>query len=99
MQLTRRTARLPLARVLALAALLCAAALQVQEAAHGHWDTPGGGYAQCLLCKSSGNAAVPFDVPVGVAHCAVPVDTSPGCGAPRSPAAPLFYPRAPPDYS
>jgi len=60
--LTRKNAARPLARALALVALLCFGALQVQEA--GHWHEPGDSYAQCLLCKSSSAVALPADAPV-----------------------------------
>ena len=48
-----RTSKQSLARVFALVALLCAGALQVQEANHDHWHIDDDGYAQCLLHKSS----------------------------------------------
>lgn len=63
MQLTSYTGRLPLARVLAFVALLCAGGLQVQEAGHGHWFELDDSYAQCLLCKSSGSATLPAYAP------------------------------------
>ena len=99
MHLTSHTARLPLARVLALAALLCASALQVQEVAHGHWYESGGGYAQCLLCKSSGSAAPALEASAGVFHPAVPAGTLAETAAPRCAAATPFFARGPPDFS
>ena len=52
-----------LARVFALVALLCAGALQAQEASHNHWNSLDDSYAQCLVCKS-GSAALPASLPV-----------------------------------
>lgn len=63
MQLTRHTAKLPLARVLALVALLCAGALQMQEAGHSHWHELDDNYSQCLVCKSSGGATLAPEAP------------------------------------
>ena len=62
MQLTRTTGRLPIARVLALVALLCASALQVQEAAHNHGLDLHDSYTQCLVCKSSGPAVIALEI-------------------------------------
>jgi hypothetical protein len=64
MQFNRTTTQLPLARILALVALLCAGALQVQEA--GHWHELDDSYSHCLVCKSSGAAALPTAFSPGI---------------------------------
>ena len=73
MQLTGRTNKSALTRVLALVALLCAGALQVQEA--GHWHEQDDSYTQCLVCKSAGSAALPSDVPAVFGNGAELADT------------------------
>jgi hypothetical protein len=75
MYLTLNTGKLPLARVLALVAFLCAGAMQVQEA--GHWHELDDSYSQCLVCKSSGGTALPFEAPVGIASGPVKVEATP----------------------
>lgn len=99
MQLTGHTSRLPLARVLTLVALLCTGALQVQEAGHDHWHELDDSYSQCLVCKSSGAAALPLEalLPVmpGAVQAAVPryvAVATPGAASP-------FDARGPPLYS
>ena len=97
--LTSTTATLPLARMLALVALLCAGALQVQEANHGHWDLADDGHSQCLLCQSTADTSVP--VAVAQHSCPGPTDqpaesirlnSSACCGA-------SFLARGPPSHS
>lgn len=62
MQLIDTTGRQSLARVIALVALLCTGALQMQEAGHDHYSLDDS-YAQCLVCKSSG-ATLPSTIVV-----------------------------------
>ncbi len=52
MHLISHTSNQPLARVFALVALLCAGALQMQEAGHDHSYSMDGSYSQCLVCKT-----------------------------------------------
>ena len=99
MYLTRSTSKLPLARVLALVALLCAGAMQVQEAGHSHWHELDDSYSQCLVCKSSGGIPLPLEAhpgllpaPVQAAPVLRPGDTLPS-------EALSFRPRGPPQYS
>lgn len=99
MYLTRNTGKLPLARVLALVALLCAGAMQVQEAGHSHWHELDDSYSQCLVCKSSGGIPLPLEAPAVLLPTAVqaalvlcPGDTLPS-------EALSFHPRGPPQYS
>lgn len=61
MQIVSSTRRRPLARMLALVALLCTASLQLQEASHGHGLDLHESYSECLLCKSSGPVAAMDD--------------------------------------
>ena len=66
MQLIKTANKPSLARVLALVALLCAGALQVQEAGHNHWNSLDDSYAQCLVCKA-GTALTSPGLSVGLA--------------------------------
>lgn len=99
MQLATTTSKLPLARILALVALLCAGAMQVQEASHGHWHELDDSYAQCLVCKSSTGAVLPFAIP----QLAVPAKSAaPVFGGQQLAAAgerTPFLARGPPHYS
>lgn len=98
MYLNRRTQELPLARILALVALLCAGALQVQEAGHDHWNSSGDSYAQCLVCKTGEatlSSALPLATPAGRAAVAIRQSTLPTL----APLAAPFQARAPPLYS
>lgn len=54
-----------LARIFALVALLCAGALQIQEAGHDHWKSIDDSYSQCLICKI-GATALPSVMPLAV---------------------------------
>ena len=58
MQLARNKHQRSMAKILAVLALLCTAALQLQEVGHEHWLDLHDSYAECLLCKGSGAAAV-----------------------------------------
>ena len=85
--------------MLALVALLCTAALQLQEAGHGHGVDVHDSYAECLLCKGSGPVAAIDNTATG----AVPVAERP---QPVAMVAPLwltpsrtFLARGPPTYS
>ena len=99
MQLTGRTSKQPLARVLALVALLCTGALQVQEAGHGHWHELDDSYSQCLFCKSSGAAALPLEAPLPLKPGAVQTGSPRYIAAAIPAAASLFEARGPPLYS
>ncbi len=63
MQQSNHIHKQSLARIFALVALLCAGALQAQEASHNHWNSLDDSYAQCLVCKS-GSAALPTSLPI-----------------------------------
>jgi hypothetical protein len=85
--------------MLALVALLWTASLQLQEAGHGHVLDLHDSYAQCLLCKGSGPAAVTDSlantaIPVHAPTANVPLLETPR-EAPGSP----FLARGPPSYS
>lgn len=97
MQRSGRTSKSALTRVLALVALLCAGALQMQEASH--WHGLDDSYSQCLVCKSSGSAALPLDLPAVVVNGAKPADTP--CLVPllQSGTTRPFDARGPPYYS
>jgi hypothetical protein len=99
MQLTGRTSRLPLARVLTLVALLCTGALQVQEAGHGHWYELDDSYSQCLVCKSSGAAALPLETLLPVIPRAVQTDAPRHAAVAAPGAASPYDARGPPHYS
>lgn len=87
------------ARALALVALLCAAALQVQEANHGHWHGLDDSYSQCLVGNNGNAPAVPLDaLPVlPRAALAAPATLLPVALA-VAPVLP-FQPRGPPHIS
>lgn len=97
--LVRKTAAQPLARALALVALLCVGALQAQEASHGHWYEQDDSSVQCLVCKNSVGAALPLEVnavsPLGVVAGASQLLTQTPTDAGVSP----FLARGPPSYS
>ena len=99
MQLTGRTSKLPLARVLALVALLCAGALQVQEVGHGHWHELDDSYSQCLVCKSSGGVALSLDSVPDASRESTPADIPRLLASARPGACSSFDARGPPSYS
>lgn len=99
MRLINASHTLPLARILALVALLCTSALQAQEAGHGHWDGIDDSYSQCLVYKSSGPAALATEptlpaLPTAECHTADP-RTGELCPSQSGP----FQARGPPSYS
>ena len=99
MRLIDTTRKLPLARVLALVALLCAGALQVQEAGHGHWHGLDDSYSQCLVYKNSGPADPAVEVaqpPIPVGNCLI---AERGSFALSTAQASPFLARGPPAHS
>ena len=98
MPLVYRTHKQPLARIFALVALLCAGALQVQEAGHDHWSSLDDSYSQCLLCKA-GTAmlpsAAPVDPPAGNGMVVGPLSTQ----STLAPFSAAFLARGPPSHS
>ena len=99
MQITCRTSRLPLARVLALVALLCAGALQVQEAGHGHWHELDDSNPHCLVCKSTGGVALPAEAPRLRAPGVGPIQLVTAVAALLQEAPSPFDARGPPYYA
>jgi hypothetical protein len=97
MHLTRTTTQLPLARILALVALLCAGALQVQEA--GHWHELGDSYSHCLVCESSGSAVLPTAFSPGILPRGEFFSSSEQPHLPLPAKWRYFDPRGPPAYS
>lgn len=99
MQVMRSTRRRPMARMLALVALLCTASLQLQEAGHGHGTGLHDSYTECLLCKGSGPVAA-LD---NTAATSVPAAALPPAlitaAAPRVAAIQPFLARGPPVHS
>ncbi|RLQ23434.1 hypothetical protein DWB85_02450 [Seongchinamella sediminis] len=98
MHLFNRTYQQPLARVFALVALLCAGALQVQEAGHDHWNSAGDSYSQCLVCKA-GTAMLPSAAPVAVPESNGSVEEPQPDPSTRAPFVAAFNARGPPAYS
>ncbi|TDG15521.1 hypothetical protein E2F43_04635 [Seongchinamella unica] len=85
----------PLARIFALVALLCAGALQVQEAGHDHWSSIDDSYSQCLVCKAgtaipTSGASVDQVVSTGIVVRAQPTQST------LAPASTAFDARGPP---
>ncbi len=97
MRFSSRTAHLRLAKALALVALLCVAALQVEEASH--WHKPGESVTHCLVCKSSaGTALVSLEYTVHPVSAATPERSAPASAvAIRRDTA--YQPRGPPALS
>ena len=99
MYLIDTTRKLPLARILALVALLCTGALQAQEAGHGHLHELDDSYAQCLVYKHSGAAAlavVPALPPVPARDARV---SEPAASPLRASQSSPFLARGPPAHS
>ena len=97
--LLHRNTALPLTRALALVALLCVGALQVQEAGHGHWIEHDDTSVQCLVCKNSVGTALPLEAPA-----VQPIGIVAGAAVLLAPALSAVdfspsLPRAPPYYS
>ncbi len=99
MQLIQGTRRRPLARMLALAALLCVASLQLQEAGHGHGLDLHDSYAECLLCKGSGPDAILDNIATSVAPAALRPQAHAVATSPRLTAIQSFLARGPPAHS
>ena len=87
-----------LARVFALVALLCAGALQIQEAGHDHWNALDDSYSQCLVCKT-GAAALPSGIPATSLPRNSFCSKSPATQSTLAPFSASFQARGPPAYS
>lgn len=99
MQMIRSTRKCPMARMIALVALLCTAALQLQEASHGHGPDLHDSYAECLLCKSSGPVAATDDsASTGLTVAAQPLVIT-AVKRPRLAPSQAFLARGPPIHS
>ncbi len=96
---TSSIAKLPLARVLALVALLCAGALQVQKANHGHWDPFEEGYSQCLLCQNTSDTSLPTAIISPVSFELAVGPASPVIANPNTCWDVPFLARGPPSHS
>ena len=99
MHLTRNIHKLPLTRILALVALLCVGAMQVQEVGHSHWHEQGDGYSECLVCKSSSGAILPMEVPQSRALSRAPLVLVAAFDLPCLGSHSCFEARGPPSYS
>ena len=98
MPLIQHTNKHSLVRVLALVALLCAGALQIQEAGHDHWSSIDDSYSQCLVCKA-GTAMLPSAAPVDTLLGSAGVDKSRPTRATLAASSTPFLARGPPSYS
>lgn len=98
MPLIHRIHKQPLARIFALVALLCAGALQIQEAGHDHWSSIDDSYSQCLVCKT-GTAMLPSAAPMDAVTGNGIVDRPQSTQAPLAPFSVSFLARGPPSYS
>jgi hypothetical protein len=98
MPLIHRIHKQPLARILALVAMLCAGALQVQEAGHDHWNSVDGSTAQCLVCKA-GTAMLPSAAPLSTLPGNGVVDRPQSTQSTFAPVSAPFLARGPPSYS
>ena len=92
------TSKQSLARIFALVALLCAGALQVQEAGHDHWNSLDDSFSQCLVCKT-GAAALPSGIPATVLPLTRFCSKIPATQPTLAPSSVAFQARGPPSYS
>lgn len=84
-------------RVLALVAVLCFGALQLQEA--GHWHDTFDGYSQCLVCKTGTSVALPLNAPAQSDIATIHTFPLQYAAAPLLGCATPFQARGPPAYS
>ena len=85
--------------MLALAALLCTAFLQLQEAGHGHGVDLHDSYAECLLCKGSGPVAALDNSAASASPVVIFPQALPAEAPPRVAAIQSFLARGPPAHS